>query len=545
MEIADTTLTTIGVETPIVHIVSVNGERATIAYQMQYITLIGLPTYHGGFEYRTLNIATHAFINILSLIQPNPKYAKIFTHIKKIVKSHMKDDALLHDKYTIKNITKCGIDVCIVYFILHKYLLSIDHVYNTGNADNIIFNVLDAYAGNLDSKEIAVFANAVLQIGELPDMLNSKLSLITIGDVEHTNDLKLPLWKEIYIHKVISLMPRRDRKHMQCLVDWIIMKYPTKQLFFSKVLTEKIAIGEGIHYLKTSASKQRKLVSAVEKLGGKSFQDIQGITSQLVSATSDIDYALDDIAVAMFYDNTGHPLSELLSDKVISQICINTKKLRQFVFQYMISVLSLSTHGIMHNAPTMDNILIRKHDPTELVCILPDGTRMSAGNSSITMALSEFGNAILSDDHHCAFADISKYIETELNIVFAHNKSISTNYDCVFCCYVMYDVIRFILMLKNNISDHDCIEFMDSILKLATRALQKIYLNDNTDFDPHKGLHSSMIWLVKHVFKDFEAGHESIVIVEPSFISKRRKYADSLKMQFIGEFATKLNMMQN
>ena len=191
--------------------------------------------------------------------------------------------------------------------------------------------------------------------------------------------------------------------------------------------------------------------------------------------------------------------------------------------------------------------------------------------SDVNITIIDFDKSILSHHHTNDFDKTRKMINEEVTIVYdSVKKTVVEDYNQVFSCFVMYDVIRFGLSMKTILEEvgrvigdllpknivTENIKFLDNIIKLATDTLYKIYNpNPKFDFDPAI-THGSIEWLIWKTFKDYakvnktkssliESSylvkmHSSPALDKPEFVSSRRKYADALKYNFIAQYVSSL-----
>jgi hypothetical protein len=188
----------------------------------------------------------------------------------------------------------------------------------------------------------------------------------------------------------------------------------------------------------------------------------------------------------------------------------------------------------------------------------------------VKIALIDFDKSILSHHHHNYFDMIARKINEEVGIVFDSVKStIVSDYNHIFNCYVMYDVLRFALVMKqilldtkesiaeisNRIDISAQEEFLDKLIKASSDTLYKIFDSDAKFPFDITDPHGSIMWIIETLFKEYikinkskssietasqlAKTHSSISDHKPEFISSRRKYADKLKYSFLSEYISK------
>ncbi len=595
METKDILFSTVSAEEPIIHSISINGNIFNIGIELQNITLLGSSQQSVNSEYRTININTHALKKLLrGELKPQ---GNIFYRIKKNIDSVVKGNTISADNNEMKRITSKGFDVAIIYYLISTYLR-----YSEADAINmnkfsfiiIMMKIFNKHIQSINHKELVVFVDAIREFSPTINNIGSKLFLIDRSEIEHTNDVSLSLWKEIYIYKLIRSIPIITRKNYLCpMLDWGLIKYPSKQLFTNDALITKLNFGSNINYIRTTSARQNRLSHdlIIGSINQHEINEIKELTDQLVESTKDIDYALDNLSMIMFFSNMQQSMFSAINqivdvskengfknvDHPIKQIVLDIEAFKQIVFQYMFALLLLARQGIIHNDPHMNNIMVSTHKPFKLECGLPDGKMISLGMSEIDLTVIDFDKAILSHHHHNFFDIISNKINEEIGIVLEDisdnsvKKTIVDDYDQIFNCYVMYDVIRFSLVLRKIIMDmlenldiksksidmskHE--KFIDNIIKIATDILAKIYVvNPKFPFDVSEP-HSSILWMIETVFKDYIKINKSKSSIDtivrfidaksfvsddtPEFVSSKRRYADKLKMHFISEYVAKHN----
>ncbi len=581
MDSKDVLISTSGYEEPLAHIISINDTKLTVAFELHSIMLLGSSLQSVNSEYRMINVNTR-IVKLLLAGDEKVKGRAFHVACKKI-DAAMKKDMLISGKNSVSSITTHGIHVAVLYFLMCKYFKYGDaEVINLNKFSSVIilFNILNKYITDINKADLKTLAEILLQLDEDIYNVGSKLLLINRYEVEHTNDLSYAIWKELYIYKLIRSIPSKTRANYLCpMIDWAIMKFPSKQLFTNDALITKLNFGANINFIRSTSAQQNRLSHDLIIGSMKQYElnEIKSLTDKLVDATKDIDYALDDISIIMFFPNKQQSLYSSINhiidnpklDHPIKNILTDIDVLHQVVFQYMFSVLLLARQGIIHNDPHMNNILISTHEPSKVELGLPDGKIISFGKSEIDITLIDFDKAILSHHHHNFFDVIANRINEEIGIVFDTVKStIVDDYDQIFNCYVMYDIVRFVLILRKliidmkenilistDITEHE--EFIDNLIKISTDALHKIY-DPNAKFafstsEPH----ASILWLIEIIFKEHikinksKSSMDTIVrFVDaksfisddaPEFISSKRKYADKLKFHFISEYISSQN----
>ncbi len=587
MESKDILLSTSSSEEPLVHIVSVNGIHLQVGYQLSNITLMGASLQSVNSEYRMINLNS---VELRKLIAGDLKQYKVFYDAKKKLDAALKNGTISSGKDEVKRITLYAIDYALIY-----YLACVFFRYNEANIINMnkfssvipLFDVIRKHVGDIAHANIAGMMHHLLSFTDGVENVGSKMLLLSRNDLEHTNDLKYPVWKEIYIYKLIRSIPSATRGNYLCpMIDWGVVKYPSKQLFTNDALISKLNFGSNINYIRHTARRQSKLSHDLIIGSMKQYElnEIKNLTDQLVESTKDINYALDDISLLMFFENKQQTLDSAINsvidliatnglssvDHPVKDLLFDVESLKRLIFQYLFAVLLLARQGIIHNDPHMNNVLISTRKAAPLSVGLPNGKLISMGMSNLDMTIIDFDKAVLSHHHHNFFDEIAKRINEEMGIAFDSVKdTIVDDYNQVFNCYVMYDIVRFVFNIRKIITDmrnnvghlaknldiskHDA--FIDSILKPATDILSGIYtVNAELPFSTSEP-HNSVLWLIEKAFKDYIKINKSKSSMDtvarfidtksfvsdetPEFISSKRRYADKLKMHFLADYVAK------
>lgn len=585
MEPNDIVLSNVNAEVPNLHIISVNGNNINISIELSTVTLIGASIQSVNSEYRIFNCDTQKLNNML---HNNIKECKIFYTAKAILDKAMRNNTLTADRNEVKRITINAMDYSLIYFIMCKYngytendLISL----NRFSSIVALFNVIKEYLKmQFSASDMKSFIEYISNFDDSNKQIGSKILTINREEIEHTNCLDYQLWKEIYVYKLIRNIPTAVRaNYLSPMLDWGIIKHQTKQLFSNDALISKLNFGSTINYIRMSSIKQNRLAHDISIGALKQYEinDIKSLTNKMVEFTADIDYALDDISLIMFFHNKQRSLFSAINvmmdeikskgiNKVNSPIkntLFNFEDFKQFIFQFFFAMLLLARQGVIHNDPHLNNILIESHAPSKLEVGLPNGKIIQFARSEVYLTLIDYDKSILSYHHHNNFEKSLQKINEEVSVVFDEVKdSIVDNYDQVFNCYIMYDIIRFTLTIRKvltdiidniktdiDVSKHEL--FVDNILKITSNALSLIYAKDaKLPFDISEP-HMSMLWLIETIFKDHIKINKSKSSIDnivrfvdaksfvsddaPEFISSKRRYSDKLKYQYISDYIAK------
>jgi hypothetical protein len=592
MENKDILLSTIGAEEPILHTISIDGHMLHIAIELQKIVLLGCSINSVNSEYRSINLNSQ---KVKQLINGGlKKECGIYYRMHNIISKHIKNNTMAHKKHELKNLSGHGICFSLIYYVILKQLRFTEEQYvDLNNFATIVevINLFDAIIGNtkLPIHELKEFASILMSFGDNTHRIGSKLLTITRHQINNTSNLEHSVWKSMYINRIIRNIPLSIRQSFLApSLDWGIIYHPSKHIFTNEQLLSKLQFGSNINYIRTTAVKQHALVSDLYRsnLKNHELEEIKQLTMQLKDTTIDIDYALDNLALVIFYSNLGKTLFNTINsyvedaksnlgtkeEHIIGSIFTDFEAYKQLIFQYLYCTMLLAQHGIIHNDPHLNNILIVSKPTSKLEGMLPTGKTMYAGETRFNLTLIDFDKSILSHHHHNFFDKVSGKINEEIGIVFDDvKKTITSNYAQVFNCYIMYDVIRFCLTItrvlqdaKQTLTSNKNIditkqeEFTGRLIKLASDILYKIFDEDTSFPFDVESTYGSITWLIESTFKDYFKSSKTKSSIEtaaqmskmkssvsnehPEFVSSRRKFADKLKYNYISEYVSNNKM---
>ena len=601
MDPNDIPISPVGVENPRIHTISVNGNSFNVAIELQSITLLGASFNSVNTEYRQFNLDNKATKELFNSSNTKPSHMVLFHQLKKLIDAKTKKNAIIIGDIEVTNVAYRGIDYAIIYYLLIKKFRYSEEQFVTLNSFTNVIPIISLFDKivnteriKLNHEDLKSFAQQLTKY-QGSTYIGSKLFSITRQQMLNTNDLSQSIWKSMYINRILRNIPIESRTPFFApTIGWGIIRCVAKHVFTNTNLISKVAFGENIDFIRSSSKKQRRLASQLilGQVHDNALNDIKRITNELYDATDDIDYALGDIIIAMFYPHVGRTLfteisrfiedaklnkNVLKSDGIISMaLSKNDEAFESLIFQYLYSTYLLAKYGIIHNDPHLNNILIAKNKSfgTKKEFVLSSNNIIAINCSDINLTLIDYDKAILSHRHTNSFDITARMINEEISIVFNDDmkKTISSDYNQVFNCYVMYDVVKFCLVMKEILEEVDKIigqlftknvlskkiEFLDKILKLSLDTLYKIY-SDNPKFPFNvEDSHGSIEWLISTIYKDYKKVNKTKSSVanatqlartvrstsnpdRPEFISSRRKYADALKYNFISEYASNVS----
>lgn len=560
----------VGAEEPKIHAVMINSVVINIAIELQRVVIVGPSMGSVNSEYRQLTLDAPACNKLLAHKLP----CKEFYETKKRLSASMRGDVVKTEGFQMKNVSGNGLDYALVYYFIGS---SRGGNGQEGTDINNFVNVINLVKcfhraiGTVDLAGVHVLREQLIP----GPCIGSKLVPLTFESLRNMRDLRKTIWKTMYISNLMRAIPvRRRQNFLVMMIDWGLISYPSKHLFTNDGLLSNIKFGSNIAYLRASTRKQQRVATelTIGRLTQHDVRDIQALTQQLVDITDGVDFVLSDLSMAMFIPNAGDSLYNAINMYVESDAAFmgpyirEMPKFRELIFQYFYGVLLVAQIGVIHNDPHLNNVLVRECPARRISISLPNLDDITFDDSTIQLVLIDFDKAVLSHYHHNNFEDDMKMISEEMSIVFDEpKKNIARDYNQVFNCYVMYDVLRFCFIMKRMLSDivdakadataemfakHNA--FLDSIIQAATDMMANVYKEDATlPFDV-KVLHASIAWLIHLIFKDrIKVGHtkssaDANILSSISsslsnkrhqdFVPTRRKYADKLKRAFIADY---------
>ena len=600
MDTNDVPISPVGVEDPKIHIISVNDVLINVAIELQLIVLVGASISSVNSEYRQFNLDVRVVNELKRGLVANKQVNAFFQKVKRAIDAKTKKQTISLDGIEMKNVAYDGIDYAIIYYLLIKKFGYTEEQFVTLNSFTTLIpfvklfdKILSADKLHLNAVDLKSFADYAMKYGDNGYVVGSKLFCITRRQVENTTDLTQSIWKTMYINRIIRNLPVEQRKQFfSPSIGWGFIRCVAKHVFTNSNLIDQVSFGENINYIRSSSIKQNQVASQLilGQLYGNALEDIKHLTNELKKATIDVDYSLGDIVVVMFYRHMGDTLYNQLNafiedsksmkkvdtHSMISRVATDYESFKQMIFQYLYSTFLLAKHGILHNDPHLNNILITKSFQSKSKIktnfTLSPGKTISIDISDFDLTIIDYDKSILSHHHMNSFESTAKMINEEVGIVFDEvKKTIVSNYNQVFNCFAMYDIIRFGLIMKNMLDDINRIighllpkktidirnEFLDKMIKLAHDILYKIY-DPNAKFPFDKNISQGSIeWLIMTLYKDYSKTNStkssilnatqiakiqsSSMTDKPEFVSSRRKYADTLKYEFISQYASNIN----
>jgi len=587
MEVKEIHICTVDVERPIIHSIVINDTPFIVAIELQRLVLLGASIEGIHSEYRHLNV------NKSTLKQLHAKEIKqegrVFHDAKKKLTTAIKNEMITTHGNEIKRITADSFDYALIYYLMVKYLRYTEYqLVELNNFSQLVklINVFDDIIGSIPRDKLKVFTSRLLEF-EGVNRIGSKIIPLTRSQVDNTNDIDQTIWKIMYINKLIRSISIKDRLHFLVpILDWGLIKCPLKQLFTNTNLINQIKFGSDINFIRSSALRQEKISNnlTATHMHKYDMNNIRELSAQMVEATSNIDYLLDDLAVAMFHIDNGNTLFDSISimadsasstkskvskfNLIVKDALFEIESFKNIVFQYLWCVLLLAYKGVIHNDPHLHNIIISPATTNNISLMLPSGKVVVLKNIQCDITLIDFDKSILSYRHGDTFGTTVNKINEIMSVVFDKQKqNIVEDYDQIFNCYVMYDVIRFGLIMRRILEDTHAVlannkttpplidnqlKFIDRLVELSTETLLKIY-DSKAEFPfDIKNSYGSIEWLINQMFGDYikisstkSSANANISINassnsdDPELIPSRRRYTDKLKYSFIADYISK------
>lgn len=577
----DVLLMPLGVESPNIVVISLNDTLMNIAIELNTIVLLGSSIKSANSEYRTFNLNRLRVKSLLDGSLEDRAIVSTFQKLKTIFNPYLKSNTITVNKNVIKGISNDGITYTLIYFLLLKrfkytedqfvVLNQFDHIPTLLSTFDHIFKKYDFF-----SKETISFIDYLLHFDNTQFTLGSKILSLTKSQILQSNDLRHKLWKSLYVNKLIRGMSTlKKQNYLSSNLDWGVLRCPSKDVFTNPRLISKVIFGENIRYIQDSSKRQQIVASNMlnASIHSSDIDSIKSLSKQLNDLTSEVDYDYGDHSVIFFYSNMGKTLFDEMTQvanesQVKSLIRVGMSDFAEFkklLFQILYCILLLADIGVVHRDLHLNNILVSQNKrPRRLEGILSSkGSVIDMGMTSIDVTLIDFDKSLLSHRHHNYFNKDAESINEEMAIVFDNLKqNIVSNYDQIFNCVVMYDVLKLTIIFHRlledmqnngmNVTQHR--KFVDEITKLSTDMVFSIYDESHTypfDISQTSG---SIEWLMNKVFKvnvknsktqsSFSQSVSSRNIISsshgdniPELVSSKRKYADLLKYKYLSKLA--------
>ncbi|KAG7394169.1 hypothetical protein PHYBOEH_005563 [Phytophthora boehmeriae] len=589
MEAKDVVISPVSIEDPIIHIIAINDLSFNIAIELSTTTLLGASINSVNSEYRQFNLNGDS-VNRIFKSTADKRLSQLFHRARKSLTSTMKKDTIAFEKDSLRSVTHRGIDYAIMYYLILKRFNFTEEQYVNMNSFTNVVPILTMFDRILDTRlvtsDLRAFVDYILTFDNVSGQLGSKLLTITHSQIQNTSVLTQSLWKSMYINRILRTISINQRQHyFSPSLDWGLVRSATKHLFTNEALIARVAFGENIQYIRTTAVTQHTLASAL--ISDHSLDDIKRYSMKLKEATIDLDYILNDLALVMFYTNTGDTIfnsinafieETKLNDRLAvghfaAPIILKHEVFKQIIFQYLYAIFLLAKHGIIHNDPHLNNILVSSNQSKEKCDYqLPSGKIISMGYCAINVTVIDYDKSVLSHRHSRSFEESARIINEEMGIVFETiKKSIVDDYDQIFNCYAMYDVVKFALILMRLLDDlEESIgahidkavlklnrEFLQKMIRQSTNLLEKIYEpNAKLPFDVEDS-YGSLETMILKLFESYvkvnktKSSKTNTIFLkkvsstrtdeQPEFVSSRRKYADALKSKYISQYVSAQN----
>jgi hypothetical protein len=570
VELGDIVISGQGVERPIAHIIAVNDKLINIAYELESIVLLGAPL---------TNTDRHVFnidVRIARYLFGNESKGAFDRAKAKLFEAMNSQEVLTIKGSTISNVANHGIEYFLIYYLLCKYKPMAMELTNNFEYIAEAFGIVDSILAplKLTAVELKLFATVSLAYRAIRHPVVSEVLSITRSQILHSADLTQPLWRAMYITRILRNIPTSIRNHyFRPPIDWAFIQCSTKYFFSSPELKKQALRGDNINFIGMTANRQLRALDNIFDDGDDKLKVVKEITNQLQTKVFEMDYTLGDLAMVTFYEDVGVSFYDEVeralstSDQtLVTPIFTDHEQLKCTVLQYLYALFLLTQHGIIHNDVRLQNVLLVPLDPSEQrqkrIYPLTNGKSIQMiASPLVDLTLVDFHKSLLSH-HHYDFSRFAPIIEQEVRTVLkvvVEKKKLTKDNDIMFNCYAMYDVIKFCLLLRLYFDDtvqreKDTAalyvlkknrEWLDNIIVRAKEILQKMFTSVTTETIDlpfqSKETHGSMQWLIETIYaSQIEATSASSdpIIRTPAFVSARRKHADTLKFQYIAQYAS-------
>lgn len=569
-------ISTRGVERPISHIISVNDNLINIAYELESIVLLGVPL--ANTDRRLFNIDVRL---VRDLLNKERQGFHMFNRVKtKISKAMNAQDELKIKGSTdaIANVAHQGMEYLLIYYLLCKHKPM--PLEGTTNYECIskAFNVVDTILAPLrvTAVDLKLFADFTLTYRNAACPIVSNAVCLTRSQILNSADLTHPLWRTLYITRILRNIPTPIRNcYFRPAVDWAFVQCATKYFFSCGEQKTQATRGDNINFISMTAKRQVRAMDILDDTVDENLQELKRITNLLQTKLFEIDYTLGDLALITFSEDIGvsffGEVERTLSTSertLVSPLLADHEQLKYIVLQYLYTLFLLTQNGIIHNDVRLQSILLVPVEPSEQrrkrVYQLMNGKSVELLTAPIiNLMLVDFHKSLLSRHHH-DFAQSATLIEQEIRTALnMKDKEMTKDYDVIFNCYAMYDVVQFCLLLRiffdtasqrekdtnptSFVIDNQVVkknqDFLGKIIKTAKEIIQKMFLPGETVDLPFKSqdTHGSMQWLIETIYAEHTLTESVLltdpVIPSPEFISSRRKHSDALKFQYIAHYA--------
>lgn len=314
-----------------------------------------------------------------------------------------------------------------------------------------LFNKIPEVFKNIDSELIY----PELDVSKLRNKmhLNSFIPL-TISEIKNTQAIELIPWKIIYINKLLKA------NNLSVIIDqWNIIISSQKYIFGNK-------------YELDTSLRLMQLHKAINQIKNDllTTDTIQNLSQTLDESIINFNFNLPDICIHF----------EL--PKYEDYTNINHTNIIQ---SGLLLIAKLAKIGIINNETDIFNICTNKNE----------------------LNFKSYNNAILSDIHGIPF-DFEQ-IKNIVNTVYKKPKTSEINTDSliVFNCFVMYDVIRFMISIKNQkIKD----PIIDNIIKDSNIIMAQIF-DTKPKFNCNNNLSESIEWIYNKYYGSIPKSNKFIV----------------------------------
>ena len=141
----DIVIMPLGVETPIIHTISVDDTLFNVAIGLKSITLIGSSIESANSEYRHFNLNNNRIRKVMNGDIGNKTLDLFYKKIKTIVVTNTKSHAISVDGHKLKNISQEGITYALFYYLLLKRFHHTEDQFISLNEFSVISPILSIF----------------------------------------------------------------------------------------------------------------------------------------------------------------------------------------------------------------------------------------------------------------------------------------------------------------------------------------------------------------------------------------------------------------
>ncbi len=268
-------------------------------------------------------------------------------------------------------------------------------------------------------------------------------NLLSINDLKNLQSIKRPLWRLIYINKLL-----KSYDIPEFIKDWDILLTPLHYLFDSN----KFGLSNKLIQL-------HKAINQIKNNDDINIENIKELGYLLDKSIYDFDFNLPDICIKFDLSYNENNIKSL-----------NNKDL---IKKSLLLIYKLSKLGIVNNYSEISNLYL---------------------NTNNNLGFKSYNDSILYSFHDLSFDKNS--FKKVLNVVYNKNDELTNDNVFVFNCLVMYDVIRLMISIKKIMNTSEDHKLINNIISDANGIMKQVF-SKKPDFDCNNDLSKSIEWLYK------------------------------------------------